>query len=484
MGGLAGQRAGRAVVGVSTGRAADGRAGPRAWRAEAADRDLDAVVVLFDAAARFVDRLPGARHRGLPRPRRSARTCRPTRSPRAPTGARRSGCSPRTPPRAWSGTSSWWPACRRAIWPDLRLRGSLLGSERLVDVLAGRAAAGAAASLVGQTSALLDEERRLFYVAVTRARRGCWSPPWPRRRRRRRRRGAAQPLPARAGPRPGRQDRRARPTGRPARPAGHRPARRSRRRRPARRPSRPGRTEPGPADAATAGVARDGRAVGAGDGRTDGRDAGELGGRDAGTAASRASCRWAGRPGRSPCRRSWRSCVPLVADPDGARGPAARGGGRAGPAGRRRRARARTRTSGGGCAPSPTTGRWSTRVSRSGSPRPRWRARCGAACAGCWNGTAARPGRRRAGGRQPGARRRDAGRGRQRRPGRSCVEYVAARFDAIELAARWLAGPERERAEAMVDKLLRWLAGNPRRLLAIEHEFARPPRRPGRARSS
>jgi RecB family exonuclease len=51
------------------------------------------------------------------------------------------------------------------------------------------------------------------------------------------------------------------------------------------------------------------------------------------------------------------------------------------------------------------------------------------------------------------------------------VEYVSARFDSIELAARWMAGPEQERAEAMVDKLLRWLAANPRRLLAIEHEF-------------
>jgi RecB family exonuclease len=52
------------------------------------------------------------------------------------------------------------------------------------------------------------------------------------------------------------------------------------------------------------------------------------------------------------------------------------------------------------------------------------------------------------------------------------LDYVAARFDAIELAARWMVGPERARAEAMVDKLLRWLAANPRRLLAIEHEFA------------
>jgi RecB family exonuclease len=51
------------------------------------------------------------------------------------------------------------------------------------------------------------------------------------------------------------------------------------------------------------------------------------------------------------------------------------------------------------------------------------------------------------------------------------IEYVSGRFDAIELAARWLAGPEQERAQGMVDKLLRWLAKNPRRLLAIEHEF-------------
>ena len=51
------------------------------------------------------------------------------------------------------------------------------------------------------------------------------------------------------------------------------------------------------------------------------------------------------------------------------------------------------------------------------------------------------------------------------------VEYVSARFEAIELAARWLAAREHDRAQLMVDKLLRWLATNPRRLLAIEHEF-------------
>jgi RecB family exonuclease len=51
------------------------------------------------------------------------------------------------------------------------------------------------------------------------------------------------------------------------------------------------------------------------------------------------------------------------------------------------------------------------------------------------------------------------------------VGYVADRFDAIELSARWLVGRERERADAMLDKLIRWLAGNPRRLVGIEREF-------------
>jgi RecB family exonuclease len=51
------------------------------------------------------------------------------------------------------------------------------------------------------------------------------------------------------------------------------------------------------------------------------------------------------------------------------------------------------------------------------------------------------------------------------------VDYVAGRFHAIELSARWLAQRERQRAEAMLDKLLAWLTDNPRRLIAIERDF-------------
>jgi RecB family exonuclease len=54
---------------------------------------------------------------------------------------------------------------QEGLWPDLRRRGSLLGTDTLVDVLSGRDAAG-----TSQLAPRLAEERRLFYVAATRAR--------------------------------------------------------------------------------------------------------------------------------------------------------------------------------------------------------------------------------------------------------------------------------------------------------------------------
>ena len=68
-------------------------------------------------------------------------------------------------------------------WPDLRLRGSVLGAGEVAEALfRGRAGAGWAGPAAGGDPAadvdartpaakLLAEERRLFYVAVTRARR-------------------------------------------------------------------------------------------------------------------------------------------------------------------------------------------------------------------------------------------------------------------------------------------------------------------------
>ena len=62
------------------------------------------------------------------------------------------------------------------VWPDLRLRGSLLGADELAEATGGSVAntpaAGAPRDVAAAALAarLLAEERRLFYVAATRAR--------------------------------------------------------------------------------------------------------------------------------------------------------------------------------------------------------------------------------------------------------------------------------------------------------------------------
>jgi len=133
-------------------------------RGAAADRDLDAVVTLFDAAARFADRLPGAgvavfldHVEGQDIPADSL----------APTADRGEAVRILT---AHAAKGLEWDVVaiagvQEGVWPDLRLRGTVLGSELLVEVIAGREM-----ETIGRLSAMLDEERRLFYVAASRAR--------------------------------------------------------------------------------------------------------------------------------------------------------------------------------------------------------------------------------------------------------------------------------------------------------------------------
>jgi superfamily I DNA/RNA helicase/RecB family exonuclease len=151
-------------------------------RGAAADRDLDAVVALFETASRFVDRLPGARAgvfldhvQGQEVPGDSL----------APTADRGPAVRILT---AHAAKGLEWDVVvvagvQEGLWPDLRPRGSVLRSERLVDVVAGRVGPPAAtdeavgagetagATVAREAATLLDEERRLFYVAATRARR-------------------------------------------------------------------------------------------------------------------------------------------------------------------------------------------------------------------------------------------------------------------------------------------------------------------------
>jgi superfamily I DNA/RNA helicase/RecB family exonuclease len=134
----------------------------------AADRDLDAVVALFDVAARFADRLPKAGPDVFLDHLLGQQIPGDTLAPQAPSAE---GVRLMT---AHAAKGLEWDVVavagvQEGVWPDLRGRGSLLGSQELVDVLAAGDDSGATSALQA-VAARLAEERRLFYVAVTRAR--------------------------------------------------------------------------------------------------------------------------------------------------------------------------------------------------------------------------------------------------------------------------------------------------------------------------
>ncbi|MHA6620038.1 ATP-dependent helicase [Pseudonocardia sp. DLS-67] len=145
-------------------RDASGRSGPVG---AAADRDLDAVLALFDAAARYADRLPGAAVASFIEYLADQQLPGDSLAPRAPQGDAVSLLTAHAARgREWDVVAV--PAVQEGSWPDLRLRGSLLGNERLVDLVAG--VAEPAGATVSRVAPLLAEERRLFYVACSRAR--------------------------------------------------------------------------------------------------------------------------------------------------------------------------------------------------------------------------------------------------------------------------------------------------------------------------
>ncbi len=142
---------------------ASARGGPAG---AAADRDLDAVLALFDAAARYTDRLPGADVAGFLDYIADQQLPGDTLAAQSPQGnAVELLTAHAARGREWRVVAV--PSVQEGLWPDLRLRGSLLGNERLVDLVAGIADPDGSVSRVAP---LLAEERRLFYVACTRAR--------------------------------------------------------------------------------------------------------------------------------------------------------------------------------------------------------------------------------------------------------------------------------------------------------------------------
>jgi superfamily I DNA/RNA helicase/RecB family exonuclease len=130
--------------------------------AAAADRDLDAVVALFDSVAGFVDRLPGEGPAGFVEHLRGQQIPAEPMPPAAPSGSVQLMTAHAAKGLEWDVVAV--AGVQEGVWPDLRVRGGLLGTQTLVDVLAGRDG-----STVVRQSARLAEERRLFYVAVSRA---------------------------------------------------------------------------------------------------------------------------------------------------------------------------------------------------------------------------------------------------------------------------------------------------------------------------
>jgi len=140
--------------------------GPAGLRA---DRDLDAVLALFRAAETFVDRMPGApvaafvdylASQDLPADSLAA-SAQGAGAVEALTPAGAAG-------REWDVVVV--AGVQDGVWPDLRLRDSLLGSQALVELVAGRSQDGRVVGSEARRQVLTDE-LRAFAVAVSRARR-------------------------------------------------------------------------------------------------------------------------------------------------------------------------------------------------------------------------------------------------------------------------------------------------------------------------
>ncbi|HEX4832336.1 MAG TPA: ATP-dependent DNA helicase [Trebonia sp.] len=140
-----------------------------AERDPSADRDLDAVLALFDRAARFADEMPP----GRPQLFLDSLSGQEIVADTLAGQAVREDCVRVLTAHRSKGLE--WDlvviaGVQEETWPDLRMRGSLLGADDLAEAASpdfgGQPPDVAAAATAAR---LLAEERRLFYVAVTRA---------------------------------------------------------------------------------------------------------------------------------------------------------------------------------------------------------------------------------------------------------------------------------------------------------------------------
>ncbi|WP_233542704.1 UrvD/REP family ATP-dependent DNA helicase [Kocuria tytonis] len=150
--------------------------GPR-WRRRAlaggaealrADRDLDAVVGLFEAAERFVDQVPGATAQAFMEYMDHQELPMDTLAARAPA---EDNVSVTTPAGA---AGREWPhvvvaGVQQGVWPNTTLRGQLLGTDVLTDALDHGPEQATRLSAVDRLRQVRYDELRQFATAVSRA---------------------------------------------------------------------------------------------------------------------------------------------------------------------------------------------------------------------------------------------------------------------------------------------------------------------------
>ena len=130
--------------------------------AEEANRHLDAVVALFSAAKRFVERTPDVPAAVFLDSWRSADVAEDTLAPRAILDAVTVGTPSAVVGREFEVVVV--AGMQENVWPNLRIRGSLLGSQDLPIVVAG-----GDPTTVDKRLDVMHDELRMFAQAVSRA---------------------------------------------------------------------------------------------------------------------------------------------------------------------------------------------------------------------------------------------------------------------------------------------------------------------------